>query len=156
MRKNLLWKWEVTTTDQVFVIVIVFTLQWLIVAFVVNCVAFLTTADTYTSQSSEKKGFFFFQDIILCEQDITYVICTNNRYNNNLCAQDILCKIFSANEIICAFKIFTSTIIRACANRIINSLSCTNITSACKISLVNKILLISQYQHLVYKIITCA
>lgn len=76
MRKNLLWKWEVTTTDQVFVIVIVFTLQWLIVAFVVNCVAFLTTADTYTSQSSEK-GLFFFQDIILCEQDITYVICTN-------------------------------------------------------------------------------
>lgn len=149
MRKNLLWKWEVTTTDQVFVIVIVFTLQWLIVAFVVNCVAFLTEQLTLTHPRVPKKDFSSFKILF-------YVICTNNRYNNNLCVQDILCKIFSANKISCALKIFTSTIICACANRIINSLSCTNITSACKISLVNKILLISQCQHLVYKIITCA
>lgn len=156
MRKNLLWKWEVTTTDQVFVIVIVFTLQWFIVAFVVNCVAFLTEQLTLTHPRVPKKKDFSSFKILFCVNKILLVWFAQTRYNNNLCAQDILCKIFSANEISCAFKIFTSTIIHACANRIINSLSCTNITSACKISLVNKILLISQCQHLVYKIITCA
>lgn len=59
-----------------------------------------------------------------------------------------VCKIIFANKII-TFSIqdhiLCKTVICACkiishVNRIINSVSCTNITSACKISLVNKIM----------------